>query len=59
MAQALDLVHRGALGPDRRRPIDASQRLADWLEETLGHRPRDLALFERALTHSSHGDDAL
>ncbi len=30
---------------------------ARWLEETLGHRPRDLALFTRALTHSSRGDD--
>ena len=25
----------------------------DWLAETLGHRPRDPALFARALTHSS------
>jgi ribonuclease-3 len=31
--------------------------LADWLEEKLGHRPADLALFERALTHSSHGEE--
>ncbi|HYI63879.1 MAG TPA: ribonuclease III [Allosphingosinicella sp.] len=31
--------------------------LADWLEEMLGHRPADLALFERALTHASHGED--
>jgi len=31
--------------------------LADWLEEKTGHRPADLALFERALTHSSHGED--
>jgi ribonuclease-3 len=27
-----------------------------WLEENLGHRPRDPALFERALTHASFGD---
>lgn len=33
------------------------QSLPDWLEETLGHRPADLALFERALTHSSHGEE--
>jgi len=33
------------------------QRLADWLAQTLGHRPADLGLFERALTHSSHGED--
>ena len=31
--------------------------LATWLEETLGHRPQDEALFERALTHASHGGD--
>jgi ribonuclease-3 len=30
--------------------------LADWLEEKIGRRPADLALFERALTHSSHGE---
>lgn len=29
--------------------------LADWLEAMLGHRPRDLGLFERALTHASSG----
>jgi ribonuclease-3 len=31
--------------------------LADWLEATLGHRPADMALFERALTHSSQSED--
>jgi len=31
--------------------------LLAWLEATLGHRPRDASLFERALTHASHGDD--
>lgn len=30
--------------------------VAGWVEKTLGHRPRDAALFERALTHSSHGE---
>jgi ribonuclease-3 len=30
---------------------------AAWLEETLGHQPRDLALFERALTHASHEEE--
>jgi ribonuclease-3 len=29
--------------------------LADWVEEHAGHRPRDIELFERALTHSSRG----
>jgi ribonuclease-3 len=28
-----------------------------WLTETLGRPPADPALFERALTHSSHGED--
>ena len=31
--------------------------IAAWIEETLGHRPKDPALFERALTHSSRGDE--
>ena len=29
--------------------------LRAWIESTLGHAPRDLALFRRALTHGSHG----
>lgn len=31
--------------------------LADWAERTLGYRPRDEALFERALTHSSRSEE--
>ena len=31
---------------------DAS--LAAWVEATLGHAPRELALYDRALTHGSH-----
>jgi ribonuclease-3 len=31
--------------------------LADWIERHTGHKPGDLALFERALTHSSRGDE--
>jgi ribonuclease-3 len=31
--------------------------LSGWLTATLGHRPRDRKLFERALTHSSRGED--
>ena len=34
-----------------------ADRLAEWIERTLGHEPADLALFERALTHSSHDQD--
>jgi ribonuclease-3 len=30
--------------------------LEAWLEATLGHRPADLALYERALTHASLGE---
>jgi ribonuclease III len=32
------------------------ERTSSWLAETLRHRPRDLALYERALTHASHVD---
>lgn len=32
--------------------------LRDYLVETLGHDPKDLALFERALTHSSASKDS-
>ena len=32
-------------------------KLEAWLAAKLGHRPADLALFERALTHASHGED--
>ncbi|MBV9882571.1 MAG: ribonuclease III [Sphingomonadaceae bacterium] len=32
-------------------------QLADWIERHTGHAPKDLALFERALTHSSRGDE--
>jgi len=34
-----------------------SDDLARWLEEALGHAPRDLALYRRALTHPSHDAD--
>lgn len=44
-----------ALGPGGRDVLKADT--ARWIEERLGHAPRDAALFERALTHSSHGDD--
>ena len=32
--------------------------VAKFVSEKLGHRPRDIALFERALTHSSLGRDS-
>ncbi len=28
-----------------------------WLEATLGHRPANPGLFDRAVTHASHGED--
>ncbi|HMG46264.1 MAG TPA: ribonuclease III [Allosphingosinicella sp.] len=31
--------------------------LAGWLEEHIGHKPIDLAMFERALTHSSRSEE--
>ena len=31
--------------------------LARWLEQHIGHEPIDLALFERALTHSSRSEE--
>lgn len=31
------------------------EMLRHWLAETLGYEPRDIALFQRALTHGSHG----
>ena len=34
-----------------------SANLARWLEEALGAAPRDLGLYERALTHPSYGAD--
>ena len=33
-------------------------KVADFVSEKLGHQPKDLALFERALTHSSHARDS-
>ena len=33
------------------------EKAAAWVERTLGHRPKDAALFERALTHSSWGEE--
>lgn len=38
------------------RPVPetiANEAVGDWIERTLGHRPADLAPFERALTHGS------
>jgi ribonuclease-3 len=53
----VDLGFRRALGPGGRDVLSSDAHLAAWVERTLGHAPRDLALFRRALTHSSRGDD--
>ncbi len=47
------MVQRGALEPDRNRPLN-EPGLADWLSAMLGVPPRELPLYERALTHGSH-----
>lgn len=58
----MDLVHRGALGPDRARHLSAakSKALADetrgWLEG-LGFTVSDGSLWIEALTHGSAGAD--
>lgn len=51
----MDVVHRGALGPDRGRLLN--EGLADWLAGLTGRAPGDATRFERALTHGSHGPD--
>ena len=48
----MDVVHRGALAPDRGRLLSD---LAAWLAATFGRAPAAAAPFERALTHGSHG----
>ena len=37
--------------------MSGTQDIAGWIEEALGHNPADTALFTRALTHGSRGDD--
>ena len=51
----MDLVQRGALGPDG--PHLVSESLDDWLGDRLGHRPKALTLFELALTHASRSEE--
>ena len=49
------MVHRRALGPDGKDLVSAP--LADWLAEKTGYRPKNLALFELAITHASKSDE--
>lgn len=46
------MVYRRALGANRGRVLTG---LAEWVTAALGVPPRDLALYERALTHGSSG----
>jgi len=48
---------RRPLGADRRDVLSEHDPLAAWVEQRFGHAPRDLALFRRAFTHSSRGDE--
>jgi ribonuclease-3 len=57
MAEALDLGLGGAVGASRSNLLSVSEKTAEWIESTLGHEPVDIALYERALTHSSRGDE--
>ncbi len=45
------------MGADRRNVLSDANESAAWLEAKLGHRLEDRALFERALTHSSRGEE--
>ncbi len=51
----MDLVLRCALGTYRQGFLTLSA-FETWLEETIGARPLDCALFEQALTHGSTGE---
>jgi ribonuclease-3 len=57
MAEALDLVLGRALGAGWRDVLKNSNDTGGWLEATLGYAPRERALFDRALTHSSRSDE--
>lgn len=48
----MDLGQRRALEPHRGAILS---ELVAWLTATLGRAPNDLSLYERALTHGSHG----
>ncbi len=45
------------MGADRRNVLSDPHESAAWIESRLGHRLKDRALFERALTHSSRGEE--
>src|SRR5438477_5840140 len=52
----MDLVHRAARAPHRQRLYGEhrmSRDVAAFVREKLGHEPRDIGLFELAITHAS------
>ena len=53
----MDMVLGGALGADRRNVLTDPNDTGPWIEATLGHRPTEQALFDRALTHSSRSEE--
>jgi ribonuclease III len=55
MVFALDVDIGSTLAPDRGTVLTS---LSDWLTDALGMPPRDLSLYERALTHGSHGSSS-
>jgi ribonuclease III len=50
----LDLVQRGTLGTDRAKLLSQDANSA-WLAELLPVAPKDMGLYDRALTHGSTG----
>ena len=53
----MDMVLGGPARADRRHVLSDSHDGSAWLEQTLGYRPLDGAMFVRALTHSSLNDE--
>lgn len=51
----MDLVHRRPLAPHRGNLLTS---LSEWLTAALDASPRDIALYQRALTHGSAGGDS-
>lgn len=49
------MVHGHARIAHRGRLLSTQSELGDWLASALGHRPAELAAFQQALTHGSHG----
>src|SRR6185369_11434403 len=58
LCPAVDLVQRAARQPHRQRLRAMSDAVAAFVTARLGHAAKDMALFERALTHSSTGPES-